>query len=74
MRITAVHCPTCRQPTVKWNHHSVLPNVGSWLTIEYAGELLKVRRISHIEKRGDDIKYEDENGNQISGKYRWRYC
>lgn len=61
------------QSTVHWNDAGVLPPVGCWLHIEYAGEVLKVRRLGYLLEKNGAWEMETEDGRKIEGRYRWRY-
>ena len=60
-------------PEIHWNHANVLPPVGSRMIIDVDGKHITVRRMSYLKNLMDDLKYQDEDGNEITGRYRWRY-
>ena len=61
------------EPEIHWNEPSVLPPVGSRMIIDVNGKHIIVRRMSYLKDLMDDLKYQDQDGNEITGRYRWRY-
>lgn len=56
-----------------FNSPSFYPPVGVWLVIATPNGEVRVKRPSSYVSHHEDMIYWSEEGNEIRGRYRWRY-